>query len=204
MKEYYSRPVAIKAILLTKDNVDEVAKLCTINGTPAQTINLDSKGRVADPGIITAFRGITIKQFDGPENWMVAAPGEWILIEQGGAFAISDTQFKTYYTESMGDVSDGFHSFNELYDHRIELFIQLCKKIDEKQHGRVFRTRVHSNGAVWPGWFMLGIDREAGKQISYHLPDSRWDEVDFAFDEEIAPEWDGHTPADVLIRLKQI
>jgi hypothetical protein len=33
---------------------------------------------------------------------------------------------------------------------------------------------------------------------------SRWEETNFAPELEKAPEWDGHTPADVLDRLKAL
>lgn len=205
MKEYYSKPVAIKAIELTKENLEDVAKIIRLNGNAVEITNLDSKGEVRnDPRIITAFRGLSIHQNDGTGSWMIAKPGEMIVVGPGGIFPVDKRHFDEYHVEDRGAIDDGFHTFNELYDHRIELYIQLCKIIDKKEHGRVFRTRVHSDGSVWAGWFMLGIDREAGKQISYHLPESRWDEVDFAFDEEKAPEWDGHTPADVLERLKSL
>jgi hypothetical protein len=50
----------------------------------------------------------------------------------------------------------------------------------------------------------MGIGKEKGKQISYHLPLSRWDETYFAETLDKAPEWDGHTSADVLERLKTL
>ena len=36
------------------------------------------------------------------------------------------------------------------------------------------------------------------KQITYHLPLSKWEETGFAETLEKAPEFDGHTPDDVL------
>lgn len=32
--------------------------------------------------------------------------------------------------KDAGEVSDGYHTFNELYDHRIKLFITLCRVIE--------------------------------------------------------------------------
>lgn len=112
-------------------------------------------------------------------------------------------------------VSDGYHTFGELYDHRVTLYIALCNKIVEEEatldgiqgsgigaHG-VWRTEKHSDGTSYEGWFVLGINKEAGKQITYHLPINVWDQCGFAETLEQAPEFDGHTPADVLERLKQ-
>lgn len=98
---------------------------------------------------------------------------------------------------TIGQISDGYHTFDELYEHRIELWIKLC-------HGSygAWRTQTHSDGSCWEGWFVLGLGREQGKQITYHLPMSRWGDCAWADTLEIAPEFDGHTSADVLERLK--
>ena len=106
-------------------------------------------------------------------------------------------------------VSDGYHNFFELYEHRITLFITLAKfsytnwlRNDETLPA--WRTKSHSDGSVWEGWFILGLGTEPGEQITYHLPMSKWDECSFAATFEKAPEWDGHTSADVLERLKKL
>ena len=109
------------------------------------------------------------------------------------------------------DASDGYHTFDELYDHRITLYIALCKHkhdlyaIENPGKHKVWRSKKHSDGSVWDGWFILGIGTEKGKQITYQLPLERWEETNhFAEDLEQAPEWDGHTPADVLERIKAL
>ena len=102
--------------------------------------------------------------------------------------------------ESM-DANDGYHTFTELYDHRITLFIALARAL--RTH-KVWRSELHSDGTSFDGWFVLGINDKPGKQITYHLPNSRWEETDFAFTVDRAPEFDGHTAEDVLERLKTI
>jgi len=104
------------------------------------------------------------------------------------------------------EISDGYHTFTELYDHRITLFIALCKQVDFVIGTGVksWRSKKHSDGSEWDGWFILGIHQEAGKQVTYHLPISRWEETNFSRTLEKAPEWDGHTPKDVLIRLRNL
>lgn len=111
------------------------------------------------------------------------------------------------------DASDGYHTFTELYDHRIALFIALCKHLTTLQHMfnipenipkrfNIWRSQLHSDGSSFEDWFILGINKAKGEQITYHLPMSRWEETEFAQTLEKAPEWDGHTPADVLERIK--
>ena len=105
------------------------------------------------------------------------------------------------------DVSDGYHTFGELYEHRIELWIKLCDYLSlpaDSNSPRVWRSRLHSDGSVFNGWFILGYGEEAGEQVTYHLPNNRWDDTDFAITLPRAPEFDGHTSADVLERLKLI
>ena len=60
-------------------------------------------------------------------------------------------------------ISDGYHTFGELYEHRITLYIALWRKLESS---RVWRSQAHSDGGVWEGWFILGIDYKQGAQIT--------------------------------------
>jgi hypothetical protein len=86
--------------------------------------------------------------------------------------------------------------------HRVTLFITLCPYIDEAT--LVWRSKVHSDGTGIKGFFLLGIAKRKGAQISYHLPIGHWDDTGFAETLDRAPAWDGHTPQDVLRRLKRL
>jgi hypothetical protein len=106
-------------------------------------------------------------------------------------------------------ISDGYHAFGELYEHRIELFIALCKIIRFSTvyaDKAVFpwKSHKHSDGSAIDGWFVMGIDFRKGEQITYHLPDKYWERCWFAHEYEQAPEWDGHTSNDVLERLRSL
>ncbi len=108
-----------------------------------------------------------------------------------------------------GKVSDGYHRFDELYDHRIGNYIALCKRIalrTKNMTNPVWRTWNHSDGkpAFGGGWFVLGIFDKAGDQITYHLPENMWEICQFARAIPQAPEFDGHTSADVLERLSAL
>jgi hypothetical protein len=105
---------------------------------------------------------------------------------------------KNFYVDTTGDISDGYHTFNELYEHRHMLFIALgC-------HGQLkaWKSYKHHDGSVFDGWFLAGINLNSGT-ITYHLPNDKW-ELCRNFEElETAPEWDGHTSDDVLDRLSK-
>jgi hypothetical protein len=99
----------------------------------------------------------------------------------------------------IGQVSDGYHTFDELYEHRIVLFLALCRGLMHRGY-EVWRSQKHADGSEYEGWFIMGIHKNKGSQISYHLPLSKWEAADFAETLDNAPEWDGHSPADVLDR----
>jgi len=95
----------------------------------------------------------------------------------------------------LKNVSDGYHTFGELYEHRDLLFLNLVVA----NSAIAFKTRLNDAGEAWEGWFILGMNTEFG-QITYHLPEKYWDaaevkEIERNFD------YDGHTPDDVLERL---
>ncbi len=118
------------------------------------------------------------------------------------------TGFEIEGPEEM-TASDGYHTFDELYDHRITLFIALCRwmSLEPKHFEMPWRSNYHSDGKLCFGTgtqFVMGIGKENGKQISYHIPNERWHETDFAETLKRSPEWDGHTSADVLERIKNL
>lgn len=125
-----------------------------------------------------------------------------------------DGYVQTITVDSYGDVSDGYHTIEELYDHRITLYIALCRELQRPgtwvgetltPEKPVWRSKLHHDSTGYDGWFMLAIGKEPGKQITYHIPLSRWNETDFAETFEKAPvPFDGHTSADVLERLKAL
>jgi hypothetical protein len=125
-------------------------------------------------------------------------------------FEIEGMETKDDFYNAM-QVSDEYHTIDELYEHRIELFIVLCRWIRDvdmaefaKENREIWRSKLHSDGSSFEGWFILGINKEKGRQITYHLPLNRWEDTNFAQTLEKAPEYDGHTPQDVIKRLSSI
>lgn len=106
--------------------------------------------------------------------------------------------------DATGKISDGYHTFDELYDHRITLWIALCRLLEHENINATWRAIVHSDGSSFDGWFILGTRKNAGEQITYHLPLSRWEETEFAQTLDTAPKFDGHTSQDVLERIKKL
>ena len=101
--------------------------------------------------------------------------------------------------ENMGEVSDGFHTFAELYDHRCHLFAALVSTMPQ----RAWKSRKHSDGSGFDGWFIAGLDLAPGT-ITYHLPESMWGLLAGVRALDAAPPWDGHTSKDVVARLREV
>jgi len=105
--------------------------------------------------------------------------------------------------KKIKEISDGYHTFDELYEHRNRLFIALCRaEFLYCTYADVWRSLYHSDGTDYSDYFILGIGTEKGKQITYHLPLKYWKDTNFAKTLDKAPTWDKHTSKDVLKRLK--
>lgn len=98
-----------------------------------------------------------------------------------------------------GETSDGYHTFNELYHHRAVLFSVIVKAFPE----RAWKARQHHDGTMYSGMFIVGIDTPEG-QASYHYDiDPYWDMFECR-ELERAPEWDRHTPAQAIERIRKL
>jgi len=100
----------------------------------------------------------------------------------------------------VGTVSDGYHTFNELYEHRSLLFCALSQVNSEW----CWKSKNHwIDGEVKPchdGWFVACIHLDAG-QVSYHMQMEYWSSFR-GVDLDRPPAHDGHTSSDVILRLK--
>lgn len=98
------------------------------------------------------------------------------------------------YVENIGQVSDGYHTFNSLYNQRFYLWAALVKAYKDK----AWKTRRHHNGELCFGdgdWFLVGITTPQG-DYSYHYEIKDWDLFDCK-EIAVAPPFDGHTDKDV-------
>lgn len=108
----------------------------------------------------------------------------------------------TQAVKSVGEISDGYHTFNELYQYRM-LYNALAFNALKYEPGAMpHKSRFHSDGepCFGGGWFIV-VAYVDGKQISNHYEEKDWDMFDI--EERIrADEWDGHTPEDVAERIE--
>lgn len=98
------------------------------------------------------------------------------------------------------DITDGYHTFGELYHHRAALFIALMKLNPQIS----WYALCHEDGEEVPGFFIAGMQLPEG-QVSYHIRIEPWwlllqNGVHIPCHIN-APKWDGHTAQMSLERI---
>lgn len=96
---------------------------------------------------------------------------------------------------SVGELSDTYHSFNDLYDHRMILSAFAMMNMPY-----AWKAKTHEDGSMFDGMFVVGAPTPDG-MITYHYDLEYWNLFKIP---EIphAPHFDGHTPEDVIKRIK--
>lgn len=95
--------------------------------------------------------------------------------------------------DDIGELSDGYHTFNSLYHQRLVLWAALVKAYKDK----AWKSKCHEDGkpCFGGGWFIVGITTPAG-DYTYHYELKDWDMFDCKV-LDTAPHFDGHTDKDV-------
>jgi hypothetical protein len=102
------------------------------------------------------------------------------------------------------EVSDGYHTFGELYDHRRALTAVLAASAGSM--GDAWRSKAHhpdDDPMFEGGYFIVGIVLPTGT-ITYHYKLKHWDDFAAVPELEHAPKWDGATPDDTVTRLLEL
>ena len=92
----------------------------------------------------------------------------------------------------LQDLSDGYHTFRELYQHRCLLWINLCLQLPEKCWWKPH----------YPGYPLLAMEGPTG-QMSYHVGEEYLPMFQDKITKREDIEWDGHTSDDVVNRLRE-
>ena len=98
--------------------------------------------------------------------------------------------------EGIGEMSDGYHTFNELYHHRAVLFSVICNAMPDK----AWKSKRHDTGDMYDGMFIVGIETNHGQATYHYDVDPYWDMFNVP-ELEYAPKWDGHTPQEAINRI---
>ena len=97
------------------------------------------------------------------------------------------------HVDEIDDVSDGFHTFRQLYYQRMMLFAAIVKQNKDK----AWKSLRHEDGELCfgGGWFIVGIDTPEGS-YTYHYENNYFSLFDCE-ELERGKHWDGHTEKDV-------
>ena len=96
----------------------------------------------------------------------------------------------------IANISDGYHTFDELYHHRAVLFAVICQQVKAK----AWKSKLHHDGTMYDGYFITGINTPEGPATYHYEIDRYWELFDIQ-ELDRAPEWDGHTPNEALKRI---
>ena len=110
----------------------------------------------------------------------------------------SDTGKRESLNIKIGDISDGYHTFNELYHHRAILFAVICNTYPDK----VWKSKQHDDPdfPMYDGMFIVGIETPDGQATYHYNLDPYWDIFNVK-ELERAPKYDGHTPDEAIRRI---
>lgn len=113
-------------------------------------------------------------------------------------------------SKDMGEISDGYHTFNELYQYRMLYNAAFFNELAYKRENGTFdvdydvhKSKRHSDGeeCFGGGWFIVMAELPTG-QISNHYELKYWDLFEIP-EKEVANKWDGHSPQEAAERLYQ-
>ena len=105
--------------------------------------------------------------------------------------------------EDKGNISDGYHTFNELYEYRLLYNAGMFNEFAKQGLYDVHKSKKHSDGTIPFGdenWFIVQAELPTG-QISNHYEIKDWELFNVPEKEKANP-YDGHTPQDVAKRLR--
>ena len=105
----------------------------------------------------------------------------------------------------VGQVSDGYHTFDQLYAMRMALTVALFNDWARRGLYDVHKSmRHHNNGLCFGGgWFIVCATLPAG-QISFHYEVRHWTKFEVPAAERAHHAFDGHTDTDVIDRLTKL
>ena len=133
------------------------------------------------------------------------------VIDNGGIY-VTEPQNWLFEGDKI-EVSDEYHTMDELYEHRMALtaalFNTYYSRFTKEEQGQNFYTHIigksllHNDETMFEGGYFIVFLRTIHGNISYHYKFKHWDK--FKIPEfRKAPPYDGHTSKDVIERLLKL
>lgn len=177
--EYRKKEPTIRAVQFTnEESANDITAICELFPSDCIAVNYNTPGK---PYIKLPYD-------------LVAQVSDYILMDSNGRYSVlPEKVFKGTYESATinGSTSDGYHTFDELYYHRMMLFAVICNKSKRI----AWKSKLHADGTMYPNYFIVGVTTPEG-DYSYHYHEDYWDMFQ-VITLTHAPEWDGHEPKDI-------
>ena len=197
IKKYKKKPVVIEALLFNGQNHSELVEFMNINAFdtfpdtpfPIETLEgimMANKGDYIIKGVKGEFYpckpDIFKETYD--EVRVMGLTAKEVLINE----LIKELKNKGI---SRKGISDGWHTFGELYYHRMILTAVIANTYKDD----AWKSKQHHDGTMFEDSFIIGFDTPKG-QYSYHYHLDDWELFEVK-ELEYAPVYDGHKPSDI-------
>ena len=146
-------------------------------------------------GVKWTYADGTVSFSDGRRWFHAWAYNDGAMCVSLGYLTPAEAVEATLGPKVTGETSDGYHTFDELYHHRAVLFSVIVRDHPEL----AWKSRLHHDGTMYDGMFIVGIETPQG-QATYHYDLDYWNMFECK-ELDLAPEWDGHTPSDAIERI---
>lgn len=197
--KYIKKPVVIEAIQYNNINREEIEEF--VGAKLKQGIYNNTVCKV---GLGSPIFNLTIQTLAGD---MTALPGDFIIKNTiGECYPCKKEVFNMTYIKSsdVGEISDGYHTFNELYRYRMVYNAAFFNELAKSGNIELCKSKRHSDGEKCFGsddWFIVMANLPTG-QISNHYETKYWDLFNIP-ERKTAFEYDGHTPSEAADRIEK-
>lgn len=126
----------------------------------------------------------------------------YTIKEDDNDYTFTSEMIEGLVVDDMGEISDGYHTFNELYEYRLLYNASFFNELAKQDLYDVHKSKKHSDGedCFGGGWFIVMAELPTG-QISNHYELKDWSLFQVPKKEK-ANKWGGHTPQDVAKRIR--
>lgn len=189
--KYVKKPVVINAVQFKDATLETMDALSEFMDGSQSILHTDGEPKIEIPTL---------------EGVMTASLGDYIIKGiQGEFYPCKPDIFEATYVseENMGTLSDGYHTFNELYEFRKMYNAAAFNAWAKDGLYDVHKSKRHSDGieCFGGGWFIVMAILPTG-QVSNHYKMEDWDLFQCSEEEIVKVPYDGHTAEDVLNRLE--
>ena len=144
---------------------------------------------------LEAISRITSEEFNkikSGETGLKVTPTVIAINDNDATCRIDNINYQISKLKYKGNISDGSHTFDELYYHRMVLVSIICNTYRKY----AWKSWNHHDGSMFEDYFIVGVSIDGIGDYTYHFHKYYWDNF-MVKEMELAPIWDGHRPNDI-------